>query len=72
MGLSLWFREDVLRILRALASAGLDHGPEYRQALYDVALAFGVEASLPPCPDLPIAHRVDPPVWQSGVLDWRH
>ncbi len=60
MGLSLWFREDVVRILRALASAGIAYGPEYRQALHDVALAFGVEVSSPLCSDLPIACRVGP------------
>ena len=42
MGLDLWFREDVARILAALASAGDHYGPNYQKALADVALAFGV------------------------------
>jgi hypothetical protein len=45
MALDLWFREDVQRILTALASAaGEAHGPQYLKALADVALAFGVAA----------------------------
>ena len=42
MALDMWFRDDVTRILTALASAGDQHGPEYQKALSDVALAFGV------------------------------
>ena len=41
MALDLWFREDVERILTALASAKRDD-PAYLQALHDVALAFGL------------------------------
>jgi len=48
MGLDLWFREDVARILDALAAAGDLRGPEYHKALSDVARAFGVAA--PPAP----------------------
>ena len=43
MALEVYFSNDVQRILLALASAGQLHGPEYHQALRDVALAFGVE-----------------------------
>jgi hypothetical protein len=43
MALDLWFREDVARILIALASAGEQRGDEYRRALVDVALAFGID-----------------------------
>jgi len=43
VGLDLWFREDVLRILAALSSSGAGRGPEYQQALADVAIAFGVQ-----------------------------
>ena len=43
MGLDLWFRDDVRRILDALAAAGDERGPEYHKALADVAIAFGVE-----------------------------
>lgn len=71
MGLSLWFREDVLRILQALASAGIGHGPEYRQALHDVALAFGVEVSSPVRSDLPMAGKGDAGLWQIEVPDCR-
>ena len=42
MALDLWFREDVARILTALAAAGSERGPEYHKALWDVALAFGL------------------------------
>ena len=57
MGLDLWFREDVIRILmatqetmralsRALSSAGSEAGDSYQQgfkdALGSVAVAFGV------------------------------
>jgi hypothetical protein len=42
MALDLWFREDVARLLAALAAAGDLHGPEYHKALAGVALAFGV------------------------------
>ena len=42
MGLDLWFREDVQRILAALASAGEAHGAAYLKALTDVSIAFGV------------------------------
>ena len=43
MGLDVWYPQDVVNILRAVASAGELHGPEYHKALNDVALAFGVE-----------------------------
>jgi hypothetical protein len=42
MALDLWFREDVARILTALAAAGSERGPEYHKALFDVGLAFGL------------------------------
>lgn len=42
MGLDLWFREDVARILAALASSGDLYGPDYFKALHDVGVAFGV------------------------------
>jgi len=42
-GLDMWFRDDVGRILIALASAGANRGPEYLAALHDVALAFGLD-----------------------------
>jgi hypothetical protein len=42
MGLDLWFRADVIRILAALASAGSDRHPAYHAALRDVGLAFGL------------------------------
>jgi hypothetical protein len=42
MSLEVWYPQDVINILRALASAGELQGPEYRKALDDVALAFGV------------------------------
>ncbi len=71
MGLSLWFREDVIRILRALASAGIGHGPEYRQALHDVALAFGIEGSILVCPALPPACSTAPSAWQIAASDQR-
>jgi len=38
----IWFVADVRRILVALASAGDERGPEYKRALSDVGLAFGV------------------------------
>lgn len=49
MGLDLWFRDDVARILASKAqAAGRYSGEEYRQgyldALGDVALAFGLAA----------------------------
>lgn len=47
MGLDVWFRNDVERILTALAAAGELHGPEYRRALEDTALAFGLCLALP-------------------------
>ena len=34
--------DDLQQILTALALAGAAHGPEYRQALCDVALALGI------------------------------
>jgi len=47
MGLDLWFREDVQRVLTALLSANNRKEPGERQrgyedALFDLALAFGV------------------------------
>jgi hypothetical protein len=42
MSLDVWYPDDVIRILAALASAGELQGPEYHKALDDVALAFGV------------------------------
>jgi hypothetical protein len=48
MGLDMWFKPDIMRILTALASAGEQNGPQYRQALSDVALAFGIDFPPPP------------------------
>lgn len=42
MGLDLWFRADVERILDAVGAAGDLRGPEYHKALADVARAFGL------------------------------
>jgi hypothetical protein len=42
MTLDVWYPQDVINILRALASAGELQGPEYHKALDDVALAFGI------------------------------
>ena len=47
LGTKIFGQEDLLRLLRALASAGEPHGAKYRQALHDVGLAVGVELSLP-------------------------
>ncbi len=41
----LWLPDDIARILVALASAGEAHGHEYREALRDVALAFGLRST---------------------------
>lgn len=45
MSLQVYYPQDIKRVLAALASAGDLHGPEYRKALHDVALAFGVDLS---------------------------
>lgn len=45
MALEVYYQNDIRRVLLALASAGRANGPDYRQALYDVALAFGVQLS---------------------------
>jgi hypothetical protein len=47
MGLDLWFREDVARILAGLAQQAArrndgDYGEGYLDALSDVALSFGL------------------------------
>ena len=42
MGIESWWREEIGRILTALASSGRDRGPEYAAALGDVCLAFGL------------------------------
>jgi hypothetical protein len=47
MGLDLWFREDVARILAGLAQQaarrdGGDYGQGYLDALADVAISFGL------------------------------
>ena len=42
MALDLYFKDDIIRILTAISSAGDQHGPEYQKALGDVALAFGI------------------------------
>ena len=42
MSLEIFYPQDAIRILNALASAGELQGPEYHKALHDVALAFGV------------------------------
>jgi hypothetical protein len=47
--LELWYREDVIRILNAVAHAGELQGAEYHKAIRDVARAFGVHDEL----DLP-------------------
>jgi len=41
VGTMIFSREDIRRILEALASAGEPHGAKYRQALHDVGLAVG-------------------------------
>lgn len=46
VGTEIYGRRDLQRILEALASAGRLHGPEYRLALVDVAIAVGVELSV--------------------------
>jgi len=38
----VWLLGDLRNLLLALAAAGEAHGPEYRQALCDVALALGI------------------------------
>lgn len=47
MGLGVWFADDIERILAALASSGVHHGPAYHKALSDVAVALG---TVPPSP----------------------
>jgi hypothetical protein len=47
MGLDLWFQQDVIRILAALASAGRGRHLAYHEALRDVALAFGLNVTMP-------------------------
>ena len=49
MGLDIWFREDVQRTLTALISQASrreddDYKRGYMDALYDVALSFGIVA----------------------------
>ena len=57
MSLNIWYKADVRRILAALASAGAPRGPEYIEALGDVAIAFGLtdgagaRGGLPRLPD---------------------
>ncbi len=43
MSLEIYYPNDIRRVLLALASAGAMHGPAYIKALYDVALAFGMQ-----------------------------
>lgn len=43
MALEVFYSQDILNALLALASAGELHGPEYHKALHDVALAFGLQ-----------------------------
>lgn len=43
MALDVFYSADIERVLQALASAGEPRGPEYRRALRDVGLAFGIE-----------------------------
>lgn len=51
MSLDVWFRSDVQRILAAVSAAGDLHGPDYRRAVEDVGIAFGVTVDhlRPPC-----------------------
>ena len=42
MSLDMWFRDDVVRILAAVASAGEQHSADYHRAIRDVALGFGL------------------------------
>jgi len=41
--------DDLQQILTALALAGAAHGPEYRQALLDLALALSIPEFTPFC-----------------------
>jgi hypothetical protein len=66
MGLDVWFREDMTRILLALGSAGAHHGPKYLKALHDVALAFGLEAPTLARFGPPIPHVLNDPA--QGML----
>jgi hypothetical protein len=66
MALDLWFREDIQRILAALASAGEAHGPEYVKALADVGLAFGVQA--PGNGNRGAARVIEAPTWARGEV----
>jgi len=43
MALDIFYCNDIRRILIALASAGVERGAEYEQALRDVGLAVGVQ-----------------------------
>ena len=58
MGLDVWFREDVSRILAGLARAASrydgEHGQGYRDALGDVAASFGISAERPTLPTITV------------------
>ena len=52
MGLDLWFREDVERILNQAVASGLDrgrplYGPDYFKAIHVIAIGFGITVTLP-------------------------
>jgi hypothetical protein len=62
--MAAWLQDDIRGILAALAAAGESRGPDYRLALYHVALAFGVEEQ-PSTIDAEGYRRSGPEPWKS-------
>lgn len=67
MGLEVYYKEDIRRVLLALASAGAGHGLAYIKALHDVALAFGIRA--PKFVKTPFQGRDGTETWRVVVGD---